>query len=516
MKTMHGNDEKLISDIKEYFKSQKSEIIKDICALVSIRSVRCEGTPCMPFGSGTAKALDKGLRIAEKLGFSVKNGENFVGIADFAADSDTDVHELKAHLGILAHLDVVPEGSGWSHNPYECIIKDGKIYGRGTADDKGPAVIALYAVKAAQDISGGLKKPVRVILGTCEETGPEDLEYYSGNYIMPDLVFSPDAEFPLINIEKGRIAYRFGAKVKPTATMCPEVIWFKGGDTQNIVPHEASCLVRFENPDALCILNDFAEKTSSYTQAMITVTESTDSVNTFHIHSEGKGAHASTPENGNNAQTALLCMLVALYNKFRDGLCSENRCSECQMCDTSNFFYYAKTLLQLFPHGDTTGRNIGIDFTDEKSGNLTLNFGVLNYDIKDKILDAGIDIRYPVLKLFEDDNYEVLKNTVKTTLKRFDFEINSESFTLPHCADENSDFVKTLLDSYEVFTGNEKKCISIGGGTYVHNIPGGVAFGCAMPGTDNRMHGADEFAVIDELIASAEIFTHAIIKICNG
>lgn len=514
MVTMIGNDEKLISDIKEYFTEKKEDILNDICDLVRIKSVRDESTPCMPFGTGTAKALDKGLRIAENLGFKVKNGENYVGIADFASKDDIDVHELKAFLGILAHLDVVPAGSGWSHDPYDCIIKDGKIYGRGTADDKGPAIVSMYAVKAASDITGGLKKPVRVILGTCEETGSEDLDYYKNNYKMPDMVFSPDAEFPIINVEKGRIALRFTAEVKPTANMCPEVIYFHGGNTQNIVPQEAICCVRFVNPDAFELLNDFAKRTSTYTNAKFDITKGNNE-STYIIHSEGTGAHASTPEKGNNAQTALLCLLVALYNKFRDGLCSENRCSECQMCDTANFFYYAKVLLQLFPHGDTTGRSMGIDFTDEKTGALTLNFGVLNYETG-KPLECGIDIRYPVLALFEDKNYEVLKNAIKTALTRFDFEIAGESFTLPHATDENSDLVQTLLDSYEKFTGNEKKCIAIGGGTYVHDIPGGVAFGCAMPGTDNRMHGADEFAVIDELITSAEIFTYAIIKICNG
>lgn len=509
-----GNEEKIISDIKIYFEKTKSNILRDICDLVSIKSVRDDASPCMPFGTGTAKALDKSLRIAENLGFSVKNGENYVGIADLAFESDIDVHERNAALGILAHLDVVPEGLGWSHDPYECIIKDGKIYGRGTADDKGPAVVALYAAKAANEISGGLKKPVRVILGTCEETGSEDLDYYKNNYKMPEMVFSPDAEFPIINVEKGRYAIRFTADVKPVMALSPEVIYFHGGNTQNIVPQNASCCVRFENPEALELLNDFANRTSSYTNVKFEITNGTDE-NTYIIQAEGIGAHASTPEKGNNAQTALLCLLVALYNKFRDGLCSENRCSDCQMCDTANFFYYAKILLQLFPHGDTNGRSMGIDFIDERTGSLTLNFGVLNYEFGET-LNCGIDIRYPVIPLLKDNNYEILKNTIKSALKRFDFEITSESFTLPHVVDENTYLVQTLLNSYEKFTGNEKKCISIGGGTYVHDIPGGVAFGCAMPGTDNRMHGADEFAVIDELITSAEIFTYAIIKICNG
>lgn len=515
---MNGDYKELSDKIKEYFVDKKAEILKDIGSLVNIKSVRGEQTPCTPFGEGTAHALDKGLQIAEKLGFSVKNGENYVGIADFAADPDIDVHELKAHLGILAHLDVVPEGSGWSSDPYECVVKDGKIFGRGTADDKGPAVVSLYAVKAAYDITGGLKKPVRVILGTCEETGSEDLDYYNRNYKMPESVFSPDAEFPLINIEKGRLAVKFGAKTKPSCKkvfdISPEIIWFCGGNTQNIVPHEASCCIHFRSPDALELIKNIADKTALYTNVKIEAEKVSGEDYVYIITASGTGAHASTPEKGNNAQTALLCFLVSLYNKFRDELCTENRCSECQACDSENFFHYTKLLLQLFPHGDAAGTNIGIDFRDEKSGELTLNFGVLNY--KDNKLECGIDIRFPISEDMAADNYEELKKNVRLPLIRCGFEVISESFTLPHCTDENSDFVRILLDSYEAFTGNEKKCIAIGGGTYVHNIPGGVAFGCSMPGTDNRMHGADEFAVIDDLITSAEIFTLAIIKICNG
>ena len=71
------------------------------------------------------------------------------------------------------------------------------------------------------------------------------------------------------------------------------------------------------------------------------------------------------------------------------------------------------------------------------------------------------------------------------------------------------------MKAYEQYTGNKGECIAIGGGTYVHSIEGGVAFGCAIPGTDNRMHGADEFVVIREIVDSAKIFTQVILDMCR-
>ena len=86
----------------------------------------------------------------------------------------------------------------------------------------------------------------------------------------------------------------------------------------------------------------------------------------------------------------------------------------------------------------------------------------------------------------------------------------------PHDTDENSPFVRTLLRVYEAVTGQEGYCLAIGGGTYVHHIEGGVAFGCEFPGTDVRMHGADEFIALPHLMLDAQMMALAVTELCGG
>ncbi len=498
--------------IENYFSECREAMIDDIKSLVRIKSVRESTVDGAPFGYGPAMCLDKGLEIASKLGFITENAQNYCGIADYVAcDGNSD-----AELGILAHLDVVSEGNAedWNYAPYGAEVEtvSGKMYGRGTADDKGPAVAALYAVKAAADIIGGIKKPVRIILGCSEETGSEDLDYYSQHYKMPSMVFTPDADFPVINFEKARIATRFSrtfedSDIDSKVNSQLKMLEFNGGTTQNIVPQEAICKIKYVSQEAMEMLSSTAEKATLYTNVnfKIEVENATESIYT--ITAKGIGAHASTPDEGNNAQTGLLCLLVDLFNRHKINVCFENSCAECMRCNEDDFFGCAATLLKLMPHNQTNGKNMGIAFTHGKTGSLTLNFGVLHYE--NKVLHAGIDIRIPMCS-----DYDELIKTLKNSIECNGFSINEFKFTEPHYVDENSPFVQTLLKSYNDITGLSAKCLYTGGGTYVHDIPGGVAFGCQMPGTNNKMHGTDEFIVIDDIIKSAEIFTLAIVRLC--
>ena len=151
---------------------------------------------------------------------------------------------------------------------------------------------------------------------------------------------------------------------------------------------------------------------------------------------------------------------------------------------------------------------LGVAIKDEKSGELTLVLSMLS--LKNNILHGFFDCRIPV----SGDGEKIL-HTVSEKFKKADIEFSTKTVTPPHEVDENSDFVKTLLSVYEDYTGLKGECIAMGGGTYVHNIKNGVAFGAVFPGTDTRMHGADEFVVIEELIASAKIFAQVIVELCG-
>ena len=175
----------------------KDELIRDIQKWVSIPSVSAGSDGDKPFGPVVAQMLDTALATARDYGFETRNIDYYAGDISMGSGEQT--------LGMLAHLDVVPAGEGWTHDPFGGEIADGKIFGRGTIDDKGPALCALYAMRAVRDAGVPLKDGVRLILGCDEEVGMSDMRYYASKLKMPDYGFSPDAEFPVINIEKGGV-----------------------------------------------------------------------------------------------------------------------------------------------------------------------------------------------------------------------------------------------------------------------------------------------------------------------
>ena len=184
--------------INAYFDApeRRAELVEAISRLVRIRSVREEPLPGMPFGPGPAAALAEGLKLAEELGFATRNYDNYVGTADLN-DKETALH-------ILCHLDVVGEGTGWTvTEPYAPKEVDGMLYGRGTDDDKGPVAAVLLAMKAVKELGVPLRRNARLLMGTDEESGSSDIAYYYAREPYAPYAFSPDAEFPLINIEKG-------------------------------------------------------------------------------------------------------------------------------------------------------------------------------------------------------------------------------------------------------------------------------------------------------------------------
>jgi succinyl-diaminopimelate desuccinylase len=462
--------------IDQYIEKHKEEMLDDICELCGINSEKMEAEEDMPFGPGAAECLDTALDMAEGYEFEVTDYDGYVGCID--------LNEKPTQLDILAHLDVVPAGEGWTvTQPFRPLIKDGKIYGRGTSDDKGPAVAALYAMRAVKELNIPLKKNVRLILGTDEECGSSDIRHYYAIEKEAPMTFSPDAEFPLTNIEKGRLPGHFTADFKASAAL-PKLVKLQAGTKINVVPGKASAVV--EGLSAEEILNAAADVTEK--------TEIRFSVETkgaqCEILAEGKGSHGSLPQEGNNALTGLLQLLTVLPM------------AECPQMDA------VKKAAGILPHGDVNGTTLGVDMEDELSGRLTLAFTLL--EITADHFDGQFDTRVPIC-----GNENNVLGVLKENFLKAGFTLHNKDMVKPHHVSADSDFVRTLLKCYEAYTGLEGKCMSTGGGTYVHNLKNGVAFGACMPGTDTHMHGADEFAVIDELVASAKIFAQAIVELCS-
>ena len=223
--------------INAYFDApeRRAELVEAISRLVRIRSVREEPLPGMPFGPGPAAALAEGLKLAEELGFATRNYDNYVGTADLN-DKETALH-------ILCHLDVVGEGTGWTvTEPYAPKEVDGMLYGRGTDDDKGPVAAVLLAMKAVKELGVPLRRNARLLMGTDEESGSSDIAYYYAREPYAPYAFSPDAEFPLINTEKGSYKPVF-TKSWPAETATPRVTEFRGGFRINVLPPSPACSI---------------------------------------------------------------------------------------------------------------------------------------------------------------------------------------------------------------------------------------------------------------------------------
>ncbi len=458
--------------IDAYMEAHFPEMVETLRTLVRIPSVREAPEPGQPFGAPAAQALHTLLCIAEGYGFHTRNVGGYAGSADLGEDPA---------LGILCHLDVVPAGEGWSVPPYDLTERDGRLYGRGAIDDKGPTVAALFALRAIKELGIPLRQGVRLIVGCGEETGSEDMAYYQQHEAFPPLVFTPDGDYPLINIEKGRLHGTVRAVCSPTDSG-RAVVWARGGTAVNSVPGKAQAALRGVTPAEV----QSAFDASSLPGLSLDVIAQ-DGLTVVTVN--GRPAHASTPDKGCNALTGLLHLLCALP------------LDPCARLDCLH------ALAVLFPHGETDGACAGVACRDDLSGTLTLAFDVLEFT--GTALRADIDIRFPLCA-----DMDMLGRALTAALTAHGLSFSYEG-SPPHHVDGDSDFVRTLLRVYEDWTGEKGRCLAIGGGTYVHDTPGGVAFGVEFPGEENHMHGANESIRQESLLISAKMFADAIVRICG-
>lgn len=471
------------AQIKEYIYAHRAQLLEMLGSLVNIPSVKGAAENGAPFGAEPRRALDKMAEYCERAGFSTEITANAVGSADLTAGEE-------AALGILCHLDVVPaEPSAWESDPFTLSERGGVLFGRGVIDDKGPAVAAFLAMKCVKELGVPLKKGVRLIFGTDEENGSEDLELYLREKKLPPMVFTPDGEFPVINIEKGMMRSRFGRDFSGAGA----VVELRGGSVPNAVPDKAHAVL--EGVSAAAV-----DEAAAALALPVRFTAA-DEGGVTRVFCEGSAAHASTPALGKNALTALIALL-------------------CRVVADGEQAQTLRGLAEAFPFGETDGAHMGLSCADSESGALTCVFSVFKMDRSG--CEGTVDVRFPVSK-----RLAWVEQTERQAFGRFGCEFLGFMGDEPHCVDENSEFVQSLLRVYERVEGEKGCCIAIGGGTYVHNVEGGVAFGAERREkpynkerpdegkTDYHMHGADEWVTLDELLRDAVLFAEVITEICG-
>lgn len=441
------------------------EMIETLKKWVKIPSLKAEATLGAPFGAEVRKMLDMAMADCERLGFKTEEFDGYIAHADLGEGDDADA------LGILAHLDVVPEGDGWHYPPYGAVIDGTRMYGRGTSDDKGPTVAALYAMKAVQMAGIPLKRKVRLILGCDEESGWEDIAHYKRVAVMPRRGFSPDACYPVINLEKGLCHLALRA---PAAETGRRIIEFNTGMRPNVIPGKATCLI--EGDAAVAAL---ANEAAARLQLDVTAEAQEDGV---HLTAIGINGHAAHPSSARNAIGEMLLVLREL------GVEGPVR----TLADKVGMEY--------------DGKSLGIKICDGMSGELTCNIGIIR--ASDEGIFATLDIRYPIMT-----NTDMMLKNIRTALTGI--EVTTGELKEPHYVPENSELVQSLLDAYHEETGLDRYCIAIGGGTYARSLEEGVAFGASFPGTDDVAHQADEFIDLEELYKNIKIFASAIVKLAG-
>ncbi len=461
----------MIEKIRSAFEAYQQEMLDDLAAVIAIDSsgegpVR-EG---MPFGEGPAKALDCFLKIAERMGLETDNVDNYAGVVSYGDGEET--------VGVLAHLDVVPAGKGWSTDPFTMVIKDGKMYGRGVIDDKGSAIAALYGLRIIKELGIPLKRGLRLVVGCNEELGSRCMEYYVAHRTPPTLGFTPDASYPLIHGEKGS----FWAKLFFDKEELP-ILKMEAGEVFNAVP--AECEVLLDGSVDLSALQASAEK--GFAEGYPVTIEKNDD-GTVCMLVKGKAAHGSMPYLGVNAiVSAAMILCDALGEK------------------AGKLLHFAKDVIGRDPYGKTAG----VYFKDD-NGELTLNLGLLRFENGEGWL--GTDIRFPVTGTgaYAAGLYQAMAD-------KYGIRAEIPTPSEPHFVPEDSELVTTLLKVYREVTGEQDaKSMTIGGGTYARHVGKKfVAFGPEFNNTDYHMHNADEFYPLDEYTKHCVICTMGMLELAR-
>lgn len=465
----------LKEQIHGWMAGREDEFVEALAPLIAIDSTMGEPAPGAPFGVGPGRALDAALELAQKWGFQTENDDGYVGLVD--------LNDLPDKLHILAHLDVVGVGEGWNTDPFTLVREGDLLYGRGTDDDKGPAVAAMLAMRCVKELGLPLTGNAKLVLGTDEETGSRDIfHYYEKHPFAPNSV-SPDSAFPVTNVEKARYAPKFGTTWEPQAAVKGHIAKISGGIRINVSP--ANCAAHILGLKASEVESQL-KAVEAHTGVALTAVDTADGIE---ITAVGIQAHAAHAEGGKNAITAMLEALCALP-------LAEDAAARA-----------VRQLNAFFPYGDVRGEAIGIAMEDAVSGKLSLVLSLL--ELNEAGFSAEFDSRDPLCS-----NEENTQHTVEQKMSAVGWNCEGE-YRPGHHVPEDSDFIRTLLSTYEEFSGEKGYCEYTGGGTYVHDIPGGVAFGAGDHNFDARVHGANERASLTLLFRAAEIYAAVIARICG-
>ena len=460
--------------LEHYIDSHFQDTIKDIQKIVKIKTVKEESTDGAPFGLGLKKGLEETLNIAKNLGFKTTNLDSYIGYAEFGEGED--------YIGILGHIDVVPEGdhSKWSVPPYSGEIIGKDMVSRGVLDNKGPIISALYSMKALKECVPSFNHRVRIIFGTNEESGDEDIKYYLSKEKAPKYAFTPDGQFPVVFSEKGIYTFSFRDRFKKEESV---VVDITGGTRSNVVPEEAKATLKKDS--YLKALNEL-EKLGD-TPCKFEVLEKN---NLVEIICKGVPAHASSPQRGINPITWLFKFLNKIVSKD-DSL--------------KKFIEFMDKVVST----KTDGEGLGIKTLNEETGDLTLSCGIVKIvHEKESLISVKFNVRYPVNT--DEKTLDIQLNKVGEQNK---VEFFKENHNAPLYFSKSHPLVEKLQNVFLEVTKREDKPVALGGGTYAKLMPNTVAFGPNFKEFKGNPHGFDERMDMDMLKQGMLMYALAVLEL---
>lgn len=464
--------------IKEWIEANKDEILNKWIGICKTPAIKAEPSENAPFGAECAKALAECTELFQKCGFDTK-------IYHQSGYSLISFGEGKKTIGIFTHSDVVPVGDDWLYTkPFEPIIKDGALIGRGVEDNKSGIIAALCAMEFFKKYGIQLKSRLQLFIGSNEETGMEDIMAFRNEQPMPEISLIPDAEFPCSTGEKGicQLYATSGQK------LC-DIIDFCGGEAFNIVLDKATAILKH----SAALEEELMSKIKNHEAVSAEVGDGT-----IRICAKGIAKHASIPEGSVNA-AYLLAQLLADIKTISEA-------------DRKVMKDAAHILSCPF------GTSMGIDFCDDLFGRLTFVNGIAA--VKAQKLRLSFDMRYSSVldaeKLVSDTEaaFEKMRWTIEV-------EDNKPGFSI----DADSKIPQIFEDIYSEVTGFDKKSFKLGGGTYARNLKNAFSVGTftqtadrqtavlEMPAGHGGAHQCDEMIDIESFFAAVRIIIHYILAI---
>lgn len=420
------------------------EMLQALEGLLAIPSVAGEDvTPQAPYGSGVARALDYTLKLCESLGMRTVNRDGQAAWAEIGQGEDL--------IAMVPHVDVVPAEEGWSVEPFACTERDGRLYGRGSSDNKGPAVACIFAAADLLAEQFPLTRRIRLIFGQCEETGRwGDMEYYRRSEERPSAGFTPDAEFPALCGEKGMLWLELSLPLEKSGLTLLEA-----GNASNMVA--PWCRARYTNGAGEEVF----------------------------LETQGLAAHATVPEKGKNALTEMMEKLA-------------------QAGVESPLVSFYQRYIGKSHHGE----QLDCFFEDEVSGSTTLCAGMARTE--EGRVRMTVDIRYPVTA----DGDGIL-GKVQAAAREMGLELKVSKNEKPMYRSPDHPIMRQLLDAYRGETGDFSDPLVIGGGTYARALDNIVGFGAAFPGRQHTEHQKDEFILKEDFLRLRPIYRAALKNLLN-